>query len=275
MQKQGFPFAVRLMGISDHEADLFQAYFELEQEDGLAYFCLSEDSLQDPDLYIANADDLKTLSVLSALGPSDARPALLVGTPAVTLPYPCVPRPIRWEQLFLELEKLICRRADTLSRLEASDLVAVPDRRRRERLDIDLTDPSEYIRMRRAPARGGVLVIDKSGDFTKRLDELLVRYNINADWVDSEEAAIDWCSRSPVSVVMINTSTPDVDPYRLCAVVKKMHAITKTAVIFLVGKPFVYNPAQARLAGADGILDKPLACNHVLLALKKFLPLSR
>jgi CheY-like chemotaxis protein len=43
-------------------------------------------------------------------------------------------------------------------------------------------------------------------------------------------------------------------------------------VIFLIGKPFVYDPLQARDAGADGYLTKPLASNHLLSALKKFLP---
>jgi CheY-like chemotaxis protein len=275
MEKKKFPFAVRLMGFSAHEVDLFLAYFELEQDQGLAYFGLSEDSLQDPDLYIANADDLRTMVQLTALRPSDARPALLVGTPPVALPYACVQRPVRWEHLFDELSKLIEKRADTLSRLPASDLVAVPDRRRRERVDIDLTDPADYMAMRRPPPRGGVLLIDKNGDFTRRMNDLLARYNIVADWVDSEEGCIDLCGNMPISAVMINTSTPQVDPYRLCANIKKMHTNTNTAVIFLVGSPFVYDVARARSVGSDGLLDKPLTCNIVLMALKKFLTLSR
>ncbi len=279
MQNQNFPFAVRLMGFSSHESELFQAYFELEQDQGLAYFALSEDSLQDPDLYIANADDLKTLTQLSALHPTDARPALLVGSPTVVLPHPCVARPIRWEQLFVELAKLIEKRADTLSRLAASDLVAVPDRRRRERLDIDLTDPDEYLRMRRAPARGSVLLVDKNGNFSRLLAELMERYHILVDWVDSEEECLEYCNSSLVSVVMINTSTPKVDPYRLCSAIKRLssyeESATDTTVILLVGKPFVYNGVQARSAGSDGLLDKPLSCNNVVMVLKKFLPLSR
>lgn len=275
MTTNHFPFAVRLLGFTDNEVELFQDYFEVEADSGYAYFSLSPDSLQEPDLFIVNADDVKALTQLSSQGPSDVRPALLVGNPIASMPHACVPRPIQWERLFDALAVLIEKRADVLSRLPASDLIAIPDRRRRERLDIDLTDPADYIKMRRAPIEGGVLVIDKNGDFADRLNDLLTRYHVAVDWVDTEEAAIDVCGHLPVAVVMINTSTPDIDPYRLCIAIKQMHAIRNTAVIFLVGKPFVYDSTMARAAGSDGLLDKPLNVNQVLVALKKFLPISR
>lgn len=270
-----FPFAVRLLGFTESERELFQDYFELEQDHGHAYFCLSEDSLQDPDLFIANGDDLKALAQLSACGPSDARPALLLGRPLAKLPYACLPRPISWELVFSTLARLIEKRADVLSRLPASDLVAIPDRRRRERLDIDLSDPADYLKMRRAPTRGGVLIVDKNGEFANRLGELMARYHVSVDWVDNEDAVIDVLGHRPVAVVMINTSIADIEPYRLCVAVKQMQAMTQTSVIFLVGKPFVYDREKARAAGSDGLLDKPLQSNHVIAALKKFLPMSR
>ncbi len=276
MQPTHFPFAVRLLGFSDSELDLFRDYFELEQEHGHAYFCLSEDSLQEPDIFIANADDLKSLAQLSAYGPSDARPALLLGNPLAKLPYACLPRPISWELVFTTLAGLIEKRADVLSRLSiASELFGIPNRRRSERLDIDLTDPADYIKMRRAPTRGGVLIVDKNGEFANRLGEVMARFGISVEWVDNEDAVIDVCGHRPVAVVMINTSTPEIDPYRLCVAVKQMNSMSQTVVIFLVGKPFVYDRERAREAGSDGLLDKPLASHHVILALKKFLPISR
>jgi CheY-like chemotaxis protein len=275
MHNQNFPFAVRLMGFGKDEVELFQDYFEVEASAGHAYACLPEDSLQDPDIYIANADDVKTLMQLSNLAPSDIRPALLVGNPLAKLPFMSVPRPIHWELLFDKLGLLIEKRADVLSRLPASELVAVPDRRRRDRLDIDLTDPAEYIKMRKKPNSGGVLVVDKNGGFASRLDDLMSRYPIAVDWVDTEEAAIDVCTHMPVAVVMINTSVPEIDPYRLCIGLKHVRTSNKVAVIFLVGKPFVYDTHKAKAAGSDGFLNKPLSPNQVLLALKKFLPLSR
>lgn len=278
MQKSRFPFAVRLIGFSEHEADLFVAYFELEQDQngkGLAYFCLSEDSLQDPDLFIVNGDEMKALATLADLSPGNVRPALVISIPALPLSYPCLERPIVWPVLFQELDNLIERRADAISRLPASELVVIPERRRRERVDIDLTDPLVYKGMRGNPPRGGVLLIDKNSSFCDQLGAILSRFHIKVNWVDSEASALEYCMREPVGVVLINTSTPHLDPYRLCESVKRRAIASKTAVIFLVGKPFEYNASKGRAAGSDGLLNKPVSGTHLITALKKFLPFSR
>src|SRR4051794_13243942 len=105
--KSSFPFAVRLIGFSVIEAKFIESIFAEEQERGYGYFRLMEDNLQDPDLYLANATDLRALASLSDLHPSAIRPALLVGTPGLGLPYPCIQRPLQPDQLLEELDKLI------------------------------------------------------------------------------------------------------------------------------------------------------------------------
>jgi CheY-like chemotaxis protein len=277
MSNPSFPFAVRLIGFSSQEADVFAATFAIEQGKGYGYVPLEEDNLRDPDLYLVNADELRALVTLSDLPPSDVRPVLLVGSPGIELPYARIEKPIRWHKMFEALDSLIEKRADALSRLEASDVVAVPERRRRERLDIDLTDPSVYQRMRgKAPADGGVLIVDKNPAFRAYLAELLGRYNMPVAWVSEEAKAADLASQQGFAVVMVNTSTPGVDPYRLCRAIKDVTSVEKTTVIFLVSKPFVYDAVQARAAGSEGFLSKPLASHHLIAVLKKFLPaLSR
>jgi DNA-binding response OmpR family regulator len=120
-----------------------------------------------------------------------------------------------------------------------------------------------------------VLVIDRNGGFADRLNEVMARYSVVVDWVDTEEAAIDVCAHMPISVVMINTSITEIDPYGLCFEVKHANPAANVAVIFLVGKNFNYDSAQARAVGSDGLLDKPLSVTQVLMALKKFLPPTR
>jgi PleD family two-component response regulator len=273
MSNYSFPFAVRLIGFSNQEADAFDASFAVEQGKGYGYFSLSEDNLKDPDIFIANADDLKALVTLSDLRPSVVRPALLVGLPSIALPYSRVERPIRWNKLYEILDDLVEKRADALSKLDASAVVSVSERRRRDRMDVDLTDPSEYPHMRtRLPDDIGILIVDKSPRIQSYLAEWLMRHNMPVAWVNDETKAADLCSEKSIAVVLINTSTPGVDPYRLCKTIKQESRIEKTAVIFLIGKPFVYDPVQARDAGADGYLTKPLVSNHLLSTLKKFLP---
>jgi CheY-like chemotaxis protein len=276
MISQTFPFAVRLIGFTPEEEASFDENFAVRQGRGYGYFRLEEDNLQDPDLYVANAGQLKALVVLADLRPSEVRPAMLVGTPDVDLPYPRVDCPIRWEQLFETLDDLVERRADALSRLEASDVVTVPERRRRDRIDLDLTDPAEYEKMRaKVPENGAVLVVDKTPALRDYLTDLLARQKVRVLWVNEEVDAVEFCKSEPVAVVMINTSTPGIDPYRLCWAVKEKDSPVRIAVVFLVSKPFVYDLQQARYVGADGFLNKPLASHHLITVLKKFLPFSR
>src|SRR5450631_628013 len=100
MSKFSFPFAVRLIGFSNQETEAFEATFGVEQGKGYGYFVLSQDNLKDPDLFIANADELNALVTLSDLCPSAVRPALLVGSPSIAVPYPRVERPILLHKLF-------------------------------------------------------------------------------------------------------------------------------------------------------------------------------
>ncbi|HEX7634437.1 MAG TPA: response regulator [Noviherbaspirillum sp.] len=269
-----FPFAVRLIGFAPHEEELFEAAFTTEQRKGCGYFRLVEGNLQDPDIYIANADELRALVTLADLRPSEVRPALLVGTSDVELPYARIERPLNQHKLFAALGELMEKRADALSRLEASNVVMVPERRRRNRLDLDLTDPAEYEKMRaKVQDNGVVLVIDKNPALRDHLAGLLARQNVRIAWGSDEMKAAELCNRQPAAVVLINTSTPDVDPYRLCRTIKTRNASLRIAVVFLISKPFVYDLQQANDAGADGFLNKPLASHHLISVLKKFMPL--
>jgi len=273
MQIQSFPFAVRLIGFSSPEAERIDAAFTAEQGKGYGYFRLMDDNLQDPDLYLVDAAELKALVTLSDLAPNDVRPALLVGTPETALPYACIERPLRLSGLFEALDTLVEKRADALSRLGASGVVTVPERRRRDRVDLDLTDPAEYTRMRaKLPVNGGILIVDKNPAFRTYLSDLLMHHNMPVAWAGDEAKAADMCAQQSMAVVMINTATPGIDPYRLSKAIKQATRVEKTTVIFLLSKPVIYDVELARSAGVDGYLNKPVASHHLLTVLKKFLP---
>ena len=262
-----------MIGFSAPEEASFETACASVQANRHGYFRLADDNLQDPDLYLVNADDLRALAALRGLHPGPIRPALLVGTPRLDLPFPSVARPIASLALFQALDHLVEKRADALSRLEASDIVIVPERRRRIRLD-DGRDRAEYERMRaKRPDSGAVLVVDKTSAFRDYLAELLSRYNVSVAWVDNEVQAVEACRQQAVAVVMINTSTQEVDPYRLCWAIKEKDAQVKMTVMLLVGAPSEYDIQQAGYVGANGYLVKPLLPQHLLSALKKFMPL--
>ncbi|HEX2530016.1 MAG TPA: response regulator [Burkholderiaceae bacterium] len=272
-----FPFAVRLIGFSSEEDDHFAMRLSRKRNNGYGYFHLADDNLQDPDLYVVNAIELRALAVMSDLSVSDVRPVLLVGTPSIELPYPRIDRPIRWHKLFQSLDNLIEKRADTLSRLQASDIVSVSERRRGRRLDIDLTDSSEYARMRTArPNDGAIMVVDKNPALRAYLADLLKQHDIPVMWAPDGRKTVELCNRKHISVAIVNTSTPGIDPYQLCKMIRQASRVEKMMVIFLIGKSPAYDRVLAREAGADGFLNKPVARHHLVSVLKKFLPqLSR
>lgn len=240
------------------------------------YTRLPEGSLQDPDLYLANGDELKTLAIVSDLRAGDVRPVLVIGKPGVILPYACIERPIRWNELFDSLDRLILRRIEVLSALKAGQTVIVPERRRRERLDLDLRDPTEYEKMRvRPPEKGSILVIDKSSSLYNHLIETLRGRNVTVDWTDNAHYAVGFCDRRPISLVMINTSMPDLDPYWLCNEIRRYREVGLTAVVFLIDKTFEYDSERARVVGCDGFLIKPLMPQQILAVLGKFLRWAR
>lgn len=276
MQNRDFPFAVRLIGFPDEEAMAFDIAFSTGWGKGYAYLRLDEGNLQDPVLFIANADHPRALRVLADLRPSALRPALVVGSASTDVPYPRVERPIRWAGLFALLDQLIEQRADALSRLEASDVVIVPERRSRDRLEAEVADPAEYLKMRRqVPADGMVLVVDKNPAFRDHLADILGRYNVPVAWAGDEAKAVALCQQQSTAMMLVNTSTPSVDPYRLCWAVKDKDSSVRTCVVLLTSKPFVYDVQQARQVGVDGYLNKPIASNQLMSVLKRFLPLSR
>ncbi|GGC09650.1 hypothetical protein GCM10007205_18480 [Oxalicibacterium flavum] len=269
-----FPFAVRLLGFSPQETEVFDATFAIRQN-GCGYLKLDDDNLQDPDLYIVNADNIKALVALDQLRPSDLRPALLVGDPLVPLPYARIERPLRWHRLYDELKRLIERRADALSRLEASDVVAVSERRRGNRVDIDLTDPADYARRRTEPMHGGaVLVIDSASAFGDVAAETLARLQTRVIRAASEAEVEAACARQRIAVTIINTAM-EIDPYRLCQTVRKVWPSDRMAVIFLATRAGSFDVARAREAGYDGFLTMPVSASNLISALRRFMTLPR
>lgn len=279
MKNHNAPFGIRFIGFSAREINIFDATFSVEQSRERQYHRLSVDSLQEPDLYLVNADDLKALASLVDMEPNNLRPVLLVGAPHVELPFATVERPIRWLKLFDTLDTLIERRLIMLAKKNPTDgalLNNVPDRRRRERLDLDLTDPLEYERMRsKSPQSDRILVIDEQSTFRDDLAITMADHVVPVEWVGSPEAAAEVYTQLSISVVLINPQLAWFDPYDLCSTIKQQHESTRIAVIFLIDKDFAYDHVRAQQVACDGFLSRHLDQPQILLALGKFLSLRR
>ncbi|WP_211467127.1 response regulator [Collimonas silvisoli] len=279
MKNHKASFVIRFIGFSAREINIFDATFSVEQNRQKQYSRLSVDSLQEPDLYLVNADDLKALAALVDMEPNNLRPVLLIGAPHVELPFASIERPIRWLKLFDALDTLMEWRLIMLAKQNPADAALihnVPERRRRERLDLDLTDPLEYERMRSIPPQSDrILVIDDHSTFRDDLAMTLAHHVVPVEWAGDPETAAEVYVRQSISVVLINPQLGWFDPYDLCAAIKHQHRSSRVAVIFLVDKNFAYDHLRARQAECDGFLSRHLEQPQILLALGKFLSLRR
>lgn len=276
MSKQNFaPFAVRFIGFSPAQADIIEDNFRRRNGTGkLRYERLPPDSLHDPDLFLVNALNTGTPAALACLGASPARPALLLGPAQAEVALPCFAGRLDAAALLHELDKLIWQRAEVLSQLPASDVVIVPERRRPGRHGVRAIDANALQRLRRTPMHGGVLVVDHDPAFGNQIAARLGRRNVVVERAHDEKTACTLCAHHKIAVVIINTDTPRLDPYRLCALIKAQPGVL-AAVIFLVGETFIYDQEQARRAGCDGFLNTPLTPAHVTSLLKRFIPHQR
>lgn len=279
MKNHNASFAIRFIGFSAREINIFDATFSVEQNRQKQYCRLPADSLQEPDLYLVNADDLKALATLADIEPNNLRPVLLVGAPHVELPFAVVERPIRWLKLFDALDTLMERRQIMLAKQNPADAALtgnVTERRRRERLDLDLTDPLEYERMRsKSPQSDRILVIDDQSTFRDDLAITMAHHVVPVEWAGTPEAAAEVYQHQNISVVLINPQLGRFDPYDVCTAIKQQYRNTRVAVIFLIDQDFAYDHVRARQVDCDGFLNRRLGQPQILLALGKFLSLRR
>lgn len=273
MHEKKYPFAVRLAGFSPLEHASIAAALAQAPPAGPAYFCLLDDSLQEPDLTIANGDDFQALAALPANGMAELHPALVVGECPADLGFPQIARPVIPEKLFMVMSALVTRRAEAMARIMASGLPFIPERRRSPRLDLDLTDPSEYIMRRKSPSCGAVLIIDKGAAFRDHVARLVATRRMGVEWTDSAPAALRLCDETPVSVVMVNTAAPGIDPYQLCSAIKRQDTGSRIAVVLMVSCSYPYDTARARACGVRGLLDKPIPDRALVGALQRLLSL--
>ncbi|HEY1044772.1 MAG TPA: hypothetical protein VGE60_13000, partial [Telluria sp.] len=75
MADKKFPFAVRMIGFDQGEREHIAALLTLGPAGAPGYFCLHEDSLQEPDVLMANGSDIRALAALSDARPCALKPA--------------------------------------------------------------------------------------------------------------------------------------------------------------------------------------------------------
>lgn len=274
------PFTVRLLGFSPEEFARLEAMLIRVPGAGPSYFCLHEDSLQEPDVYIVNGDSPAAVARLDCLPPGALHSALVIGSPGPTL------WPALWTTMARPVERLVLHDvlADLLDQRVQAQAACVargerlrPERRRRLRIAPDSESPAFYSRLRHGPPDGAVLVVDKECTFHNHVARVLGQqapaHRPALAWTDGPRAAARLCDETAVSLVMINTAAPGIEPYELCSLIKSQEGAGRTPVLFLVEQSFRYDAVRARRAGVRGLLDKPVTGRQLLMTFHKLLDL--
>jgi len=265
-------YAVRLLGFGADERTHLDALITRGPEGGPLYTCLGEDSLQEPDFYIADGDDPAGLAALTRANPGPVQPAMVVAREPAPLPFPRVPRPFHRAQLHEALADMVWRRAQALALLRHGD-GRVPERRRHPRIAVPHAD-SAWQHRRQGTRCGAVLILDSRGAFRDHVAGLLGGRRMAIEWTDSAPVALRLCEETPVALVMINTGLAGVDPYGVCAAIKAQEGCWRTAVVFLCGPAFRFDSARGRDCGLRGVLEKPVGDRDLVAVLNRLLSLQ-
>ncbi|MEN3278141.1 MAG: hypothetical protein V7631_3931 [Massilia sp.] len=267
MHAQKMPTAIRLLGFDSGDAVRMAASLAQAPRSGPLYACLHEDSLQEPDLYLADGSSPAALACLDAM--RCAPPALVLGG-SEDDGYAHLPLPVEPPVLYAALGRMLAERQRAVTLLSARGEPLLAERRRCPR--VGKADPVDNALLRQPPRAGKVLVVDKGGAFRDHLAGLVGAIDGRAlpvAWTDSAPMAVRLCDETPVLVAMINTAAPNIDPYALSLAIKSQEGAGRTAVVLLVGKAFQYDSARARGAGVRGLLDKPVADRSLVAMLQR------
>lgn len=272
MHLSSYPFTVRLIGFTPGETAQLEALLAQAPGVGPSYSCLHDDSLQEPDLYIANGDSPTALTRLGCLPPGSLQPALVIGN-IVNGPWHTLVRPVDPLQLYQALAELLDTRVQVLVQQSTRPRRVLAERRRRPRLAPDCETTAFYTRQRRGPVDGAVLIVDQECKLRNQVARVLGPRRVPVEWTDSLCAAVRLCDETPVSLVLINTAAAGIEPYELCSSIKSQDGAQRTPVVFLVEQSFHYDSVRARRAGARGLLTTPVAGRHWMLTFQKLLDL--
>lgn len=262
-------YTLRLLGFAPDGRARVDALLGDRSADRPAYTCLAEDSLHEPDFYIADGDTPAGLAALARANPGPVQPAMLVARAPAPLPFPRLAPPLHPAQLHELLAEMACRRAQALALLHAGECSVLSERRRQPRRAVPCS--AVGLQRRQGGASGAVLILDHRGAFRDHVARLVDGRRTAVEWTDSAPVALRLCAETPVALVMISTGLARVDPYAVCAAIKAQQGARRTAVILLCGSASRFDSARARDCGLRGVLYQPVGDRDVVAVLNRLL----
>lgn len=286
-------YSVDLIGFSTADRTVFASTFALSLRRPIRYLHHLESATR-PDLYLVDADDLKSMVEFAARSPDAMHPAILIGADTHGTQWPSVARPIRWMKLFELLDRsveLAEQARKTLPADAARNQWPFVDRRSRPRLDVDL-DVADYTPMRASlnstsagvlgavmtvPAAAGdgvlnaatastpsataqrrVLLADADGELSAAVDRLCGDHAIAVDRAEGSEQALALLTQHDYALVFLDRELAGVGALEICRFIKARHGRVRPTMVLTNARAGAIERVRTNLAGCDAQLTRPV-----------------
>lgn len=135
-------------------------------------------------------------------------------------------------------------------------------------------ETGEYEQVNAQKASGSyqsALVVDDSASVRKQLEIELELFEVDVDYAEDSDRAMDILSKRNYDVVFLDVVLPDGDGFEICKSIKAQQSTRKTKVIMLTGKASHADKVRGSLAGCDAYLIKPVGRATFQSTAKKYL----
>ncbi len=117
-----------------------------------------------------------------------------------------------------------------------------------------------------------ILVVEDDQNLREFFQFVLENSGHRVECVSDGQAALAACAAQPPDLVLLDVMLPEVNGYEVCHRLKTAEATKSVKVLFVTAKTFAADRVEAKNAGADGFLSKPVAPLDLLSTVKGLLP---
>jgi twitching motility two-component system response regulator PilG len=116
-----------------------------------------------------------------------------------------------------------------------------------------------------------VVCIDDSPTILKEIDRFLDSENLEVFTINDSLKALMQTLRLKPDLILMDVGMPNVDGYKLCAMLRKSPVLKDTPIIMVTGKTGLIDRARAKMVGATDYMTKPFTQRELLQIVFKYL----
>ncbi len=120
-------------------------------------------------------------------------------------------------------------------------------------------------------ARSRILVVDDDPIMLRAVSQPLLHKGYEVVPVEGGDDAVDWLADHTPDLIILDVVMPGLSGFDVCRIVREAAATRKTPVIFLTARRGRDDMDEARQAGSDLFLTKPVMPSRLVNMVEMFL----